>query len=75
MDFLKNEFEGLPDSVVRAVLKQLERAIRSASLSVFDEVPHTDAQARRICARIAASIEFAQTFKKNLEDQSEIPPL
>jgi len=73
MDFLQREFEGLPDSVVQAVLKQLERAIRAASLSIHEEGPHTDAQARRICARIAASIEFAQTFKSNLEEDTPQP--
>ena len=73
MEFLKREFEGLPDAVVQSVLKQLERAIRAAAISIHDESPHTDAQARRICARIAASIEFAQTFKSAIEPE-ENPP-
>lgn len=67
MDFLKNEFEGLPDSVVATVMKQLERSIRAAALSIHDDAPHTENQSRRICARIAAAIEFAQTFKKTLD--------
>jgi tRNA U34 2-thiouridine synthase MnmA/TrmU len=72
MDFLNKELEGLPSSVAATVLKQLERAIRAAAMSIHAEGPDTDANARRICARIAASIEFAQEFKKSLDTEDTL---
>jgi hypothetical protein len=70
VNFLTKEFDGLPDTIVQAVLSQLERAIRDATLQ---GPTSQDLSFVEICVRIKACLEFARLFKRelgNTEDQS-----
>lgn len=66
MDFLAKEFEGVPDEIVIATLKQIESGIRALRVTIHDPTIH-HLHVERVCARIVASIDFVQTFKKGLD--------
>lgn len=65
MDFLRKEFEGLPDDIVQVCLKQLESAIRDATIQCTSEY---DLHCMRVCGNIKGVIDFARQLGRQLRD-------
>lgn len=70
MDFLRKELNGLPPEIVAAIYKQLERAIRGASMISTEQLDSN--QAIRIVSRISSVLEFAATLRKQQDESNPI---
>ena len=74
MEFLRKEFEGVPDEIVAAALAQIEEACRAARMVSAVHHDTSDVLAyMRICAKIGSVLEFLQRFRKTLQ-QTDVNP-
>ena len=69
-DFLRDELEGLPDTIQDAALKQVESAVREIAgrFAIHDDTL-TDVTIYRMCGKIYGVMDFLQKLKRELEDQ------
>lgn len=67
--FLKSELEGAPPGVSKAVLKQLENAIRAARSAIYYDKPEDiNLRCVTICARLANTLEFLAAIKQDFKE-------
>ncbi len=71
-DFLRSELGELPPGIKKAVLKQLENAIRAARAAIYHDKPEDmNQRCLSIVARIANAIDLAAQIRISIKNPQE----
>lgn len=71
MEFLRSEFESVPNDIVQATLSSLERSIRSAKQLSTSDSARYELACIAICAQLKAALDLCSAIKRQSQDREE----
>ena len=71
MDFLRDEFADLPDTLVASLLAQLEIAVRQSKYINSAEGHRLDLRCIQLCSTLKAILDTAAQFRSIRDQQNQ----